>query len=163
MIKSIIFLILSSISLHLCFLHSLRHQLHQLQHPIPRYSSIYARKPRNVPYFDDIQQYLDNDNFTSLYPVNSSMIIPKGKDSSNTVLFPEIEQAGIDEKALRNSIFGKVLFGALEALFPVFKEPNWLAHALPSQLHLLAESMMLLLLLFVGMMSTIHRIVPRTT
>lgn len=33
--------------------------------------------------------------------------------------------SGIDEKALRESIFGKVLFGVLDVLFPVFKEPNW--------------------------------------
>jgi len=46
-------------------------------------------------------------------------------ESSGNVLFPELAQAGIDEKALRKSPFGKVLFGVLDTLFPVFKEPNW--------------------------------------
>jgi hypothetical protein len=46
-------------------------------------------------------------------------------NDSDKVLFPEMEQAGIDEKALRKSPFGKVLFGALDVFFPVFKEPNW--------------------------------------
>lgn len=32
---------------------------------------------------------------------------------SDKVVFPELEQAGIDEKALRKSPFGKVLFGIL--------------------------------------------------
>jgi hypothetical protein len=40
-------------------------------------------------------------------------------------LFPELEQSGIDEKALRASPFGKILFSVLDILFPVFKEPNW--------------------------------------
>jgi len=44
---------------------------------------------------------------------------------SDKVVFPELEQAGIDEKALRKSPFGKILFGILDVLFPVFKEPNW--------------------------------------
>jgi len=130
MLLLITFVFLSSISTHLCFLHHLSNYHACSSHissPVTLSSALYARKPRPVPYFDEIQQYLDQDNFTTLYPINSSMIIPKGKDSSNTVLFPEIEQAGIDEKALRNSIFGKILFGVLEALFPVFKEPNWLA------------------------------------
>eukprot|EP00981_Chlorochromonas_danica_P007179 scaffold1594_cov171-Ochromonas_danica.AAC.14 len=43
----------------------------------------------------------------------------------NKVLFPELEQSGIDEKALRASPFGKVLFAVLDRLFPVFSEPNW--------------------------------------
>ena len=32
---------------------------------------------------------------------------------------------GIDEIALRKSPFGKILFGILDTLFPIFKEPNW--------------------------------------
>lgn len=35
------------------------------------------------------------------------------------------ESSGIDEQALRASPFGKILFGVLDQLFPVFKEPNW--------------------------------------
>ena len=41
------------------------------------------------------------------------------------LLFPELGVAGIDEKALRASPLGKVLFSVLDRLFPVFKEPNW--------------------------------------
>lgn len=46
-------------------------------------------------------------------------------DDSDKLIFPELLEAGIDEKALRASPFGKVLFGILDSLFPVFKEPNW--------------------------------------
>lgn len=42
-------------------------------------------------------------------------------DDGNKVMFPELEQTGIDEKALRSSPIGKVLFGVLDLLFPVFK------------------------------------------
>ena len=48
----------------------------------------------------------------------------EGEDEG-TVLFPELEQTGIDEKKLRESPFGKILFGVLDILFPVFSEPNW--------------------------------------
>jgi hypothetical protein len=40
-------------------------------------------------------------------------------------MFPELEQTGIDEKKLRESPIGKVFFGVLDLLFPVFSEPNW--------------------------------------
>ena len=33
--------------------------------------------------------------------------------------------SGIDEKALRATPIGKLLFGILDKVFPVFKEPNW--------------------------------------
>jgi hypothetical protein len=32
---------------------------------------------------------------------------------------------GIDEKALRATPIGKILFTILDTVFPVFKEPNW--------------------------------------
>jgi hypothetical protein len=51
--------------------------------------------------------------------------VGKTKDDSGKLQFPELDQAGIDEKALRASPFGKILFGVLDNLFPVFKEPNW--------------------------------------
>jgi len=48
------------------------------------------------------------------------------KDSDDSrVSFPEMGQAGIDEKALRSSPIGKIIFGVLDNLFPVFREPNW--------------------------------------
>jgi len=46
-------------------------------------------------------------------------------DDSGKVQFPPMDQASIDEQALRASPFGKVLFSVLDNLFPVFKEPNW--------------------------------------
>ena len=55
-------------------------------------------------------------------------IPPKGatKPPTGEVLtFPELGQAGIDEKALRATPLGKILFSVLDSLFPVFKEPNW--------------------------------------
>lgn len=55
--------------------------------------------------------------------------LPKGAakivSEEDKLLFPELMAAGIDEKALRASPLGKVLFAVLDKLFPVFKEPNW--------------------------------------
>ena len=84
---------------------------------------LYAKRPQMNPYQDDLQRYLDQGNFSALYTRNNSMTL--NKDSQSTPLFPEMERAGFDEKALRSSPFGKILFGILEAVFPVFKEPNW--------------------------------------
>ena len=47
---------------------------------------------------------------------------PRDNDKLN---FPEASQSSIDEKALRKTPFGKILFGVIDVLFPVFKEPNW--------------------------------------
>ena len=47
---------------------------------------------------------------------------PRDNDKLN---FPEVSQSSIDEKALRKTPFGKILFGVIDVLFPVFKEPNW--------------------------------------
>ena len=60
-------------------------------------------------------------------PIRNMTIVPEEDrgDDQDKSYFPEIGQAGIDEKALRASPFGKVLFSVLEELFPVFKEPNW--------------------------------------
>ena len=49
----------------------------------------------------------------------------KPPSDEDKLLFPELGQAGIDEKALRASPLGKILFSVLDRLFPVFKEPNW--------------------------------------
>lgn len=44
---------------------------------------------------------------------------------SNKIHFPDIELQSAEEKALRNSNFGKFFFKFVDVLFPVFKEPNW--------------------------------------
>ena len=82
-----------------------------------------AKRTIRNEYLDDIESIINIGNRTVLY--NDTVSIPTGQNSSDRLLFPEIEQAGIDEKALRQSIFGKILFPVLETLFPVFKEPNW--------------------------------------
>ena len=51
--------------------------------------------------------------------------VPLGREDTTDLIFPEFEQIGIDEKKIRASPFGKILFGVLDKLFPVFKEPNW--------------------------------------
>ena len=57
---------------------------------------------------------------------NNTMFSNSGRDDNNDkVLFPEMAQAGIDEKTLRRSPIGKVIFSVLDNLFPIFKEPNW--------------------------------------
>ena len=93
----------------------------------PRVNTLlYAKKrtgrksPRST---GDIEELISSESFTfnnfSRVPIRT-----EGEDEG-TVLFPELEQTGIDEKKLRESPFGKVLFGVLDTLFPVFKEPNW--------------------------------------
>ena len=75
---------------------------------------LYAKKrtgrksPRST---GDIEELISSESFTfnnfSRVPIRS-----EGEDEG-TVLFPELEQTGIDEKKLRESPFGKVLFGYL--------------------------------------------------
>ena len=45
--------------------------------------------------------------------------------ASDKLTFPETSQSALDEKALRNSPLGKVIFSVIDVLFPVFREPNW--------------------------------------
>jgi hypothetical protein len=53
-------------------------------------------------------------------------LTPLRPNSTDRINFPDYQSAGgIDEKALRQSPFGKVLFGIIDKLFPVFGEPNW--------------------------------------
>jgi len=70
---------------------------------------------------DDILRSIEEDSHSSAK--NISRIGPAMNKSD--IVFPELEQSGIDERALRKSPFGKVLFGVLDRLFPVFSEPNW--------------------------------------
>ena len=44
---------------------------------------------------------------------------------SDKLTFPETSQSALDEKALRNSPLGKIIFSVIDVLFPVFREPNW--------------------------------------
>ena len=88
------------------------------------YSVLHAKKKRRGPRSSgEIEEIMGKDSFAfgnySRVPSR-----PEGEEES-TVLFPELEQTGIDEKKLRESPFGKVLFGVLDILFPVFSEPNW--------------------------------------
>jgi len=57
--------------------------------------------------------------------ISTNVSVPFGQEDTDTILFPEMEQMGIDERKIRASPFGKVVFGLLDTLFPVFKEPNW--------------------------------------
>ena len=66
----------------------------------------------------------DNDDFQNKSRSLAQIGNLQNPESDN-IQFPEWENSGIDEKALRKSLFGKVLFGILDTLFPVFKEPNW--------------------------------------
>lgn len=103
-------------------------QLSRISPPLyAQVNNINRRPNRSKRERNEVEILLDNDNLSSLmYSVNSSMFsVPIGQNSSATVLFPELEQAGIDEKALRSSLIGKVLFKVLDSLFPVFREPNW--------------------------------------
>lgn len=87
--------------------------------PMSSCSRLYANKKRFNYDITDIEAILDDrprgTNYTVIGPVSES----------DKVTFPELERSGINEKALRSSPFGKVLFTILDALYPVFKEPNW--------------------------------------
>lgn len=54
-----------------------------------------------------------------------NMSVNFGRNDTNQLLFPEIEQLGFDEQALRSSIIGKFLFPIIDSLFPILAEPNW--------------------------------------
>jgi len=59
---------------------------------------------------DDILRSIEEDSHSSAK--NISRIGPAMNKSD--IVFPELEQSGIDERALRKSPFGKVLFGVLD-------------------------------------------------
>lgn len=54
-----------------------------------------------------------------------NLTLPVEDGDKDTLTFPELEASGIDEKALRKTPFGKLLFSVLDNVFPIFKEPNW--------------------------------------
>jgi len=66
----------------------------------------------------------DNNNNNSSITTKFSNL-GRDSDDGDKVLFPEMAQAGIDEKTLRRSPIGKIIFAVLDNLFPIFKEPNW--------------------------------------
>lgn len=75
-------------------------------------------KRKNIPN-------LVEDIITSLPTESSYNFSAVENENSDKLIFPDLEESGIDEKALRNSPIGKILFGVIDVLFPVFKEPNW--------------------------------------
>ena len=91
---------------------------------IGRSTLLLAKKNRKGPKSSgDIEELISGESFT-FNNLTRAPLRSEGEEEG-TVLFPELEQTGIDEKKLRESPFGKVLFGVLDTLFPVFKEPNW--------------------------------------
>lgn len=55
-----------------------------------------------------------------------NMTIPKGSEDGKLFIPEQMGQSGmIDEKTLRGTVFGKLLFPILERFFPIFREPNW--------------------------------------
>ena len=115
----------------ICSIASLRiltaFSLQRLVHPYKRPSRgisrdhplLFAKK------FTPIEDVLSTkDRLDGIKFMNASQSLVS-KNESDTLLFPEIEQLGIDEQALRKSPFGKVLFAALDIFFPILKEPNW--------------------------------------
>lgn len=71
------------------------------------------------------EDIINEDNNSILYN-NNTIFTNAGRDDNNDqILFPEMAQAGIDEKTLRKSPIGKIIFAVLDNLFPIFKEPNW--------------------------------------
>ena len=60
----------------------------------------------------------------------------KVASEEDKLIFPELGVAGIDEKALRASPLGKLLFSVLDRLFPVFQEPTWCVVGIECPLHI---------------------------
>lgn len=88
-------------------------------------SSLFSRRktfdePKSIADLESIIADSGGANY-----LNYNVSLNANRSSSDMLVFPEMQDAGIDEKALRASPFGKILFGVLEAAFPVFKEPNW--------------------------------------
>lgn len=99
--------------------------IHNLNDGLRRFSYGYKRSLKaptanKVKFADSIlSSVLDDDiGKQKLRPTKESF-------NSSKLIIPEVEGGGIDEKALRSSPFGKVLFGILDNVFPVLKEPNW--------------------------------------
>lgn len=70
---------------------------------------LFARKNRAT---NDVEEFIarSGTNITAIMPSVPDTTI----DSPDKIIFPEMEQVGIDEKKLRQSPFGKILFGVLE-------------------------------------------------
>ena len=95
-------------------------------------TALRANRPSNAnsrKFMDDFESIVVNGSSNRIMPAmdvfNRTLLLANKTSLDDRPIFPEMEQAGIDEKALRASPFGKVLFTVLDALFPVFKEPNW--------------------------------------
>ena len=77
-------------------------------------TSSYMKKPDDgwsgSMMMDDILRSIDEDSHS--LAKNISRIGPARNKSD--IIFPELEQSGIDERALRKSPFGRVLFGVLD-------------------------------------------------
>ena len=64
----------------------------------------------------EVEDFILGSNFDN--PVINYTAVESKSINGTEVLFPELAQAGIDEKALRSSPFGKILFGILDLIFP---------------------------------------------
>ncbi len=69
--------------------------------------------------------YVENTVFKRVNRENSTIIGNRKVGTSDKISFPELDESGFNETALRSSLFGKVLFGVLDNVFPILKEPNW--------------------------------------
>ena len=77
-------------------------------------TSSYMKKPDDgwsgSIMMDDILRSIDEDSHS--FAKNINRIGPARNKSD--IIFPELEQSGIDERALRKSPFGRVFFGVLD-------------------------------------------------
>lgn len=69
--------------------------------------------------------YVENTVFKRVKRENSTIIGNRKVGTSDKISFPELDESGFNETALRSSLFGKLLFGVLDNVFPILKEPNW--------------------------------------
>lgn len=113
----------AAISLFLCF-----YNINLLINFVDSYSSILSRENSRIinpsigiPFFHKKITHLSKSRVSDVEEIIQNIIEKKNTSystigrvtGSDKVVFPELEQAGIDEKALRKSPFGKVLFGIL--------------------------------------------------
>lgn len=112
-VKQLIYLCLLRTTIEFCYNNKFNYRANLLQS---------TKDPKRVKKAGSFS--LIEDVITSKKWIDQNFTALERKDNDK-LTFPELSQAGIDEKALRESVIGKIIFGVIDVIFPVFKEPNW--------------------------------------
>ena len=88
-------------------------------------SSLFMTAPKRSKKSSSISTGDVEDVITSFEWLDKNFSAVENPRDNDKLNFPEVSQSSMDEKALRKTPFGKILFGVIDVFFPVFKEPNW--------------------------------------